>query len=253
MKKILITAPVRQDIRIFKEYLWSLNRLQVPEGYEIHKYFYLHNSGNLRKFLEIDEYKCVNDDTVYQYNDRTHIWKMENFKAVSLMRTMALEKARKENYDYVFSVDSDIILRKNTLIDLLEDDKEVVGKIWWTAYDKEQPWIIAPSCYDGRDTNGRMIVDNFRIKEIGIHEIGTICGCTLISRKIFENSYINYFPIKNLSSSNWEDFAFSTRTHIIFPDIKFYIDTRYPVKHLYRLEDYELWKKEEKEKWEKEY
>ena len=34
MKKILITAPVHQDIKIFKEYLWSLDRLEIPEGYE---------------------------------------------------------------------------------------------------------------------------------------------------------------------------------------------------------------------------
>ena len=51
MKKILITAPVHQNIKVFKEYLWSLNRLIIPEGYEVHKYFYLHNADNLKKFL----------------------------------------------------------------------------------------------------------------------------------------------------------------------------------------------------------
>lgn len=253
MKKILITAPVRQNNKIFKEYLWSLNRLNIPEGYEIHKFFYLHNSNNLKKMLNPDEYQIITDDTILEYSDRTHIWNLENFKAVAAMRSMALKKAREENYDYIFSVDSDIILRKNSLIDLIEANKEVVGKIWWTVYDKNLPWIISPSCYDGRDLEGKIIIDLYRIKEIGIHEIGTICGCTLISKKIFENEYINYFPIKNLSFSNWEDFAFSIRTHVLFPDIKFYIDTRYPVKHLYRMEDYEKWKKEEKELWEKEY
>ena len=253
MKKILITAPVRQDVKIFKEYLWSLNRINIPEGYEIHKYFYLHNSEHLKNYLSPNEYEILNDDTILEYSNRTHIWKIENFKAVAAMRTMALEKARNENYDYVFSVDSDIILRKNSLVDLIEDNKDVVGKIWWTPYDEERPWIIPPSCYDGRNTKGQMVIDNFRVKQIGIHEIGTICGCTLISKKIFKNPYINYYPIKNLSSSNWEDFAFSTRVHIIFPDVKFYIDTRYPVKHLYRIKDYEIWKKEEKEKWKKEY
>lgn len=253
MKKILITAPVRQDIKIFKEYLWSLDRINIPEGYEIHKYFYLHNSNNLKKFLKPNEYECITDDSVLEYSNRTHIWNPENFKAVAAMRSMALEKARNENYDYVFSVDSDIILRKNSLVDLIKDNKDVVGKIWWTPYDEEQPWIIPPSCYDGRDIKGRMIIDPERVKIIGLHEIGTICGCTLISKKIFENPYINYYPIKNLSSSNWEDFAFSTRVHVIFPDVKFYIDTYYPVKHLYRISDYEKWKKEEKESWEKEY
>jgi len=253
MKKILITAPVRQDIRIFKEYLWSLNRLNIPEDYEVHKYFYLHNSGELKKFLKPDEYEIVTDDTILELNNRTHMWRAENFKAVAAMRSMALQKARKENYDYVFSVDSDIILRKNSLLDLIEDNKDVVGKIWWTCYDQQYPWSIFPSCYDGRDVQGRIIVDTFKIKQIGLHEIGTVCGCTLISKKVFENEFINYYPIKNLSSSNWEDYAFSTRTHIVLPAVKFYIDTRYPVKHLYRISDYEKWKKEEKELWEQKY
>ena len=33
---------------------------------------------------------------------KTHLWKNENFSAVASMRTMALEKARNENFDYVF-------------------------------------------------------------------------------------------------------------------------------------------------------
>ena len=32
MKKVLITAPVHQNEDIFKEYLWSLNRLFIPEN-----------------------------------------------------------------------------------------------------------------------------------------------------------------------------------------------------------------------------
>ena len=252
MKKILITAPVRQEIKIFKEYLWSLNRLEIPEGYEIHKYFYLHNSNNLKKFLKNNEYENITDDSILEYNDYTHIWSPENFKAVAMMRSMALKKAREENYDYIFSVDSDIILRKNSLKDLIKNNKDVIGKIWWTTFNKNEPTSFLPNCYNGRDTKGRLILNIEQLKQEGIFEIGTICGCILISKKIFENEYINYFPIKNLSSSKWEDYAFSTRVHSIMPDIKFYIDTFQPVKHLYRLEDYEKWKIEKKQ-WEKEY
>ena len=61
MKKILITAPVHQDEETFKEYLWSLNRLEIPDNYEIHKYFYLHNSKNLKKFLNLNEYEIFKD------------------------------------------------------------------------------------------------------------------------------------------------------------------------------------------------
>ena len=113
MKKILITAPVHQEARIFKEYLWSLNRLIIPEGYTVQKHFYLHNTDNLKKFLQLNEYVTFKDDTKVEESNITHIWKQENFSAVAKMRTKALEYARDNNFDYIFSVDSDVILHKN--------------------------------------------------------------------------------------------------------------------------------------------
>ena len=148
MKKILITAPVQQDIKIFKEYLWSLNRLIIPEGYEVHKYFYLHNAENLKKFLQSNEYEVFNDNVEVQQSDLTHIWTQQNFSAVAQMRTKALEYARKNNFDYIFSIDSDVILHKETLIDLLNEQKDAIAKIYWTAWSAEQPWNLAPNCYD---------------------------------------------------------------------------------------------------------
>jgi len=253
-KRILITAPVRQCIEIFQEYLWSLNRLNIPENYKINKYFYLHNSEHLKELLQPNEYEIINDNSLYKYNEHTHIWNPENFKAVAIMRTKALEKARKEKYDYIFSIDSDVILRKNTLIELLEDNKKFISKIFWNAYDESLPNLFVPNCYEGRLTNKQMILDYNRLKKDGIYETGVIGACTLISNEIFNNEYINYFPIKNLSSSDWEDYAFCIRIQTIFQGkIKAYIDTKNPVKTLYRMKNYEKWIKDEKELWEKEY
>ena len=156
MKKILITAPVHQDIKIFKEYLWSLNRLIIPEEYEVYKYFYLHNAGNLKKFLKPNEYEIFNDNVEVQQSDLTHIWTQQNFSAVAQMRTKALEYARNNNFDYIFSVDSDVILHKETLIDLLNEQKDAIAKIYWTAWSAEQPWNLAPNCYDGRNKKGQI-------------------------------------------------------------------------------------------------
>lgn len=255
MKKILITAPVHQDIKIFKEYLWSLNRLIIPEGYEIYKHFYLHNAGNLKKFLNSNEYEVFNDNVEVQQSDLTHIWTQQNFSAVAQMRTKALEYARKNNFDYIFSVDSDVILHKETLIDLLNEQKDAIAKIYWTAWSAEQPWNLAPNCYDGRDSEGRICyfnnLNNYKI--IGTYETGVTGAAILISSRIFNEPLINYYPIKILSTSFWEDFAFCTRCKCVIPDIKFYIQTMHPAKHLYRKEDYENWIKWEKKTWEKEF
>ena len=39
MKKILITAPLRQDVDIFEAYQEGLDRLEVPEGFTVDRYF----------------------------------------------------------------------------------------------------------------------------------------------------------------------------------------------------------------------
>ena len=254
MKKILITAPVHQDIKIFKEYLWSLNRLEIPDGYELHKYFYLHNSNNPKKLLQPNEYEIVTDNTILEYSDTTHIWKSENFKAVAAMRTMALEKARKEDYDYIFSVDSDIILHKNSLIELIDNNKDIIAKLYWTVFDLNYPYYYMPNCYDYiNEKNQRIFKKGMNsLKIMGVHEIGVTGACTLINKRVIQEPLINYYPIKILSSSQWEDYAFCIKAHCILPDISIYVDTIHQPKHLYRKEDYEKWIKEEKEEWIKE-
>ena len=39
MKRILITAPLRQDVDIFEAYQDSLDRLEVPEGFTVDRFF----------------------------------------------------------------------------------------------------------------------------------------------------------------------------------------------------------------------
>jgi len=254
MKKIMITAPVHQDAKIFKEYLWSLNRLIIPNGYIVDKYFYLHNADNLKKFLQPNEYEVFKDDTKVEHTN-THIWTQNNFTVVSKMRTKALERARELKYDYIFSVDSDTILCKTTLQELIEDNLPFVSKLHWTPWDSNHPEILGPNCYDGRNSQGQIIFfkspEKYKIP--GIYEVGSAGGCNLISSKIFNHPEINYYPIPILRSSFWEDFAFATRCKSVIPEIKFYIDTNNPVKHLYHKIDFDNWIKGEKEKWEKEF
>ena len=65
-KRILITAPVHQSEKIFKEYLNSLDHLIIPENYIVNRFFYLHNNPELKELLSPDEYLEVKDDTVFE-------------------------------------------------------------------------------------------------------------------------------------------------------------------------------------------
>lgn len=246
MKKILITAPVHQNEDIFKEYLWSLDRLIIPKDVKIRRFFYLHNCENLKKFLNNDEYVILNDNSIFHVTEKTHIWKNENFSIVAKMRTMALEKAREEHYDYVFSVDSDVLLNPLTLSLLLSDCKDIVGNIYWTDFNGKG--MLLPNCYDQENCQFDNLQGGLdRLKIMGVYDVGVVGACTLIGKRIIENPFINYFPIKNISSTKWEDQAFITRARCLINDISVCIDTRYPARHLYRQSEYELWMKDKQE------
>ena len=179
-KKILITAPVHQTEEIFIEYLNSIHNLIIPNGYECNLFFYLHNCPELKKYLKDDEYTEILDNSKYEIF--SHKFKKDNYSALSYMRTAALQKAREENYDYVFSVDSDVILHKDNLKELLQDEKDIVAKMYWTIFDSNLPYYAMPNCYDYIDYEGRRIFKRGinSLKFLGIYEMGVVGACTLI-------------------------------------------------------------------------
>ena len=242
-KKILITAPVYQQTDIFKEYLNSLSHLNIPNGYEVHKYFYLCNSPELEQFLNPEEYEIDNYNFENKKEKGSHVWEEENYTSVRKARTKALEKARKENYDYVFSVDTDILLHPNCLKYLLEDNKDIVGMVYWhnskdgglgTNYYYADNWNTWPG-----------VNDNFFEK--GLYEVGIACASVLIGKRIINNEKIDYYTIDCVDFTQWEDYALSLKAHILIPDLQVFIDTRLPSRHLTERKDYIRWMKEKEE------
>lgn len=240
-KKILITAPVHQSKEIFKEYLLSLSNLLIPENYKAFFYFYLHNCSELKELLKENQYEEVLDNS--KYNFFSHDFKNENYSALSYMRTKALQKAREENFDYVFSIDSDVLIHPKTLIYLLKDNQDIVGMINWSkSFSGDK---ILPNCYDLE--YWRWWENNSILMQKGLYERGIISATVLLGKRIIQNEKINYYPIQNIECSQWEDYALSLKAHIMIPDLKMSIDTKLPCRHLYKEKDYIRWIKEKKE------
>ena len=51
MKKILITAPLRQDVDVFQAYQDGLDRLEVPEGFEVDRFFVVNDCDEVIPFI----------------------------------------------------------------------------------------------------------------------------------------------------------------------------------------------------------
>lgn len=268
--KVLIGAPVRQDVRIFQYYINALRNLKG----DFDLFFYLHNSKHLASYLNRNEYELCESASSHE----PHVWKDANLSEVAQMKNMLLEKTVKENYDYFFLVDSDTILHPNTLQHLLSCKKDIVAEILWTRWKpnlEEMPnaWDYDFYSFKNRfalpkkdvntdntqkivqlmyslgiqdpssiDKIGKQVFDYLvtigmesngsyiAFKPPGIYKVGGIGGCNLISRKVIEAG-INYNPIPNLSWTNWEDRAFCVRAAVAGFDI--FLDTHYPAVHLY--------------------
>ena len=157
------------------------------------------------------------------------------------MRTAALDKAREENYNYVFSVDSDVLLHPKTLEFLLQDNKDIAVMGYWYRLNRGLGCNYFYSDYWKKWPN---INENFYKK--GVYEIGTAGAVTLIGKRILDIPELNYFPIDCVPFTKWEDYAFCLRAYALIPDLQIVVDTRLPARHLYTEKDYIRWMMEKK-------
>ena len=242
--KILITSPVHQKENIFKEYLESLNHLKIPKDSKIHKLFWLHNCPELKQYLNENEYiEVLNDITLEKEKEQQKQWKIENYKIVAEMRSAALKYARENNYDYIFSVDSDVLLHPYTLLLLLYDNKDIVGHLSWTKLNNNSKLSVNCGQYEGWGT-----YQNEEIFKKGcLYKIGWTGRTTLISSRVFNNPNIDYHQILGVDNTGSEDYIFCLKAYCNIPDLQIGFETRLPSRHLYQEKDYFRWIEEKKQ------
>lgn len=232
--KILIGSPVRQDEKTFVEYLKGIDRMLVPEDVEVQKYFILNDCPELKRYLKPGEYEEFNTGDEYITTEKTHHWSAENLSKMSILRNRFVKKVLDEGYDYFFMVDSDIVVGKYTLMQLLSDDRDIVANIFWTEGEPgtNQYW---PNCW----SYDQCSFDNAQnwVKQ-GVWEVGGTGACMLTKRRVYEAG-VDYSPIHNIRCFFGEDRWFCIRA--VCAGFQIWIDTHHPVMHLYRpsvLEEY---------------
>jgi len=252
--RILIGSPIHQKPPILRQFLDSLLRLK-HESLELD--FYLiddnedeqssalleqfKNSGR-NVFLQSSGYRdpYIRDDTTHFWNANL-VWKVAGFKNMMIQRTSLL------GYDYLFLVDSDLLLHPNTLEHLASTGKDIISEVFWTQWQPDtifQPQVWMHDEYSqwerlpGEQLSAEEINYRFnhflnKLQVPGIYEVGGLGACTLISRKAIDAG-VSYNIIKNISY--WgEDRHFCIRAAAL--DIPLYVDTHYPALHLYRDSD----------------
>ena len=254
--KILIASPIRQKPAILKEFLVSLRELDTS-GFDIWYLFVDDNtdpesSAILNTFSKKvpnvmvhradtgDKYVC---DDVTNHQKERRVWRVAAFK------DMMIKIADEYGFDYIFFIDSDLVLHPLTLHELVNSNKDIISNIFWTKWQPDAPklpqvWLKDTYTQHRQARDEKINPETAlvrrqhflnQLKRPGIYEVGGLGACTLISRKAIKLG-VSFSQIPNLSF--WgEDRHFCIRAAAL--GLKLYVNTRYPAYHIYRESDLE--------------
>lgn len=222
--KVLLAAPLKQSIGIFREYQKALDALIIPPGVEMDRFFVVNDCPEIIPEIR-GEYEIINTGDLYEKAVNDHIWTKDNLEKMPRLRNATIRRVLDYGYDFLFSVDTDVILQPETLQALLAADKDIVSEIFWT-----QGWCNA-WMYD----QATGMLDEW--KTPGLYECGMTGACTLIKSGVFRCG-VDYSPISNIWKALWgEDRFFCVRAACAGMEI--YVDTHYPATHLFTDSEYQ--------------
>lgn len=252
---ILIGSPVHQKPEILNEFLESLQSLD-KEKFDVTYYFIDDNkdsnsSNLLADFKKNHKDKCIiqqsnliSASAEYQCNEETHIWTNNLIWKVAGFKDNIIEYAKIKNFDYLFLIDSDIVLNPKTLNQLVDAKKDIISNIFWTQFTPEQypmPQVWMSDQYklyevgygeqlSNEEIQKRTIEFIAKLRTPGVYEVGGLGACTLINKHALCKG-VNFKPVKNITFSG-EDRHFCIRASSLGLDL--FVDTHYPAYHIYR-------------------
>lgn len=253
--RILIGSPIQQQPKILQEFLTSLSELDkenlmieycfIDDNIRAESKDLLQKFANNLETVVIDNYE--GEKGTYQCDEYTHYWKEDQIWKVAEMKDRIIAYAIQNEFDYLFLVDSDIVLHPLTLKQLIKTQKDIVSNIFWTkwqptASELPQVWLQDEYILYTKRRNETLTEEEIghrthsfleTLRQPGTYEVGGLGACTLISKEAL-NKGVKYAEIPNLSY--WgEDRHFSIRAAALGFDL--YVDTHYPAFHLYRSSD----------------
>lgn len=252
--RVLFGSPVRQHPAVLEHFLTSARKLD-HDDLAVDYWFIDNNTEErasqlLAHFAREDSNATIvrhADNGEYICDEKTHYWKEEVIWKVAAFKNNIIGRALAEGYDYVFLVDSDLVLHPKTLVHLIQLGKEIVSEIFWTRWEPgfpELPQVWVNDQYNLYDrargealTQAEVLqrVNTFlgQLRVPGVYKVGGLGACTLISQKALRAG-VGYKEIYNVSFVG-EDRHFCIRAAALGFDL--FVDTHYPAFHIYRLSD----------------
>lgn len=252
--KILIGSPVRQKPGILQEFLQSLTALErhdLQVDYLFVDDNQIQQSSDILKAFRPQrcQVKIIagKKQGYYRCDRQQHHWTGALMDNVAHYKDRIIAYARKNKYNYLFLVDSDLVLDPNTLQQLIATNKNIVSEIFWTRFKMEQ--MVLPQVwvrdeytlyhqYPGENINQTERASRIKgyldcLKLPGLYPVGGLGACTLISRAAL-GAGVSFKTLYNLSFVG-EDRHFCQRAVAL--GFTLYVDTHCPAYHIYREDD----------------
>lgn len=235
--RILLFSSVCKPARIYETAIKSYFN-QVKCNFELDFCFYNDNivdQNQFDEFIMTSKKKGVSVELVDMQGDNTignssyqnHNWDYNKIDRIINIKNEAIKYALKNNYDYLFLVDADLVLHPNTVNHLLSLQKDFVFEIFWTlfygeSYYKPNAWDVHSWAYNGPKTI-------LKLSKPGTYIVGGGGACTLLSREILESG-LTFNRLISMPFQG-EDRHFCTRAQALGYDV--WVDTYYPCYHIF--------------------
>ncbi|MCC4214654.1 hypothetical protein [Leeuwenhoekiella parthenopeia] len=232
MKSILHFSPLRKSPEVLELHLSSLENLSTegcnvtfsffddnsdPESSRIFQK-YLSRNANWKEFkFDLGEIDNINPDKR---------WSLPLYNRITKIKDAAIAYFLKNNYDYLFFTDADLIIHPKTLKCLISQNKDFCSEIFWTQFNGSN--IYSPNAWYAKH-RGFDKQDLLVLAQKGTHSVDFTGACTLLSRDIL-HAGVRFQRISNIEYLG-EDKHFCIRAAVM--GYEAFCNSDFPAFHIY--------------------
>lgn len=238
MSGLLIASPVSNRAWCLEDFMFSLFRQDFPKD-KTELVFLINDSHDHSEEMLRDFHRSAQGQ---QYRDfkivitaephidaEEHAWPSERIARMVRLRNRILREAVTRPVDFLFEVDTDVILQEpKHLTHLSELPYPIISPVFWAKWNDPKAEPLPNVWKRGQYEVTPLFLQS--LKEPGHVPVGGLGAATWIQKEAWVTG-LNYDPISNLPSGMWgEDRNFCLRASVYGFGLT--ACTCYPVKHL---------------------
>ena len=246
-RKLLIGSPIKQKSNILREFLLGLEEADKGDNQIV--YFFIDDNNDEESSELLHEFAKRNETILksgvelckIQTDYNHHGWTPDTLKKVTEYKNTIIQHCIDNNFDFLLLIDSDIVIDRRSILQLLSDNVDIVSNVFWNQWRKNGSmtaqcfWIPDIYLQESAWNTPRPFAESHKIrldmyeqlKKPGLYEVDGTGAFTLVSRRALEAG-VNFTEIPNLKILG-EDRPFCIRAGVL--GFTLYMDTHYPAYH----------------------